>query len=83
MPSTDKKTQFQLAMLDYGISEEASELAWQQDSWTEATKVLRFSGKHCFTLTEINCLLRSALGLLKNEGGSWDDIAKAWHGRKG
>lgn len=83
MPLTDKKTQFQLALLDFGISEDLSEQAWQQDSWTEATKVLRFCGKHYFTLVEINSLLRAALGLLKNDGGSWGDISVAWKGRKG
>lgn len=82
MPVTDKKTQFQLVLLDYGIQEDSSELAWCQDSFIEATKVLRFCGKHYFTLFELNSLLRAALGLIKNEGGSWGDIATAWRVRE-
>lgn len=82
MPLTDKKTQFQLALLDFGIPEVATQLAWEQDSWVEATKTVRFSDKHVRALPEIKAMFVVALDLYKDRD-SWEDIARAWKGRKG
>lgn len=82
MPLTDKKTKFQLTLLEFGVPEAAAELAWEQDSWVEATKTVRFSGKHCRNLPEIKAMFVVALDLYKDRD-SWEDIARAWHGRKG
>jgi hypothetical protein len=83
MPLTDKKTKFQLTMLEFGVPEATAELAWLQDSWTEATKTIRFSSGNCRSLPEIRAMFYAALGLPRHKGEEhWDDVARAWHSRK-
>ena len=74
MPLTDKKTKFQLTLLECGVSEEASELAWQQDSWTEVAKIVRFSGGRCLPLPEVRGLLYAALDLPRGPYESWNHL---------
>jgi hypothetical protein len=84
MPVTDRKTKFQLTLMEFGVPEVATEQAWGEDSWVEATKTIRFAGKHCRALPEIRAMFYAALDLPKHNGEEhWDDVARAWHGRKG
>jgi len=80
---TDKKTKFQLALVEFGVSEETSELAWQQDSWTQAILILRFGGKCTYSLPEIRAMFYVALDLPRSGEEHWEEVGRAWHGRKG
>jgi hypothetical protein len=76
---THKHDAFVLSVLDY-VDQATAERAWAHDSWTEAVKILRFEGKHVFTLMEAKVIMCDALEIPVSERG-WDAVALKWNTR--